>query len=387
MQPYSRRSETLNEIQQLIDDSKAIVAVARKAGRDLTTIESAAIDANLARVEMLKRSEQTTAEVNAFFNGQKRDTGPGLTDGTGHLAMGSRYLKAMAQTYANKIVESGHQKNLVAAGSTAVATILLPNIVEEGKPATSVLDMLPTRVVSSPTYTFLAAVGPRTPNAQIVAPHAEKPVTAMSVKSVDNKLQVIATVSEAIDKYLLADAPALATYVGSELLYALRLRLEAELLTGDGTTGHFTGITQTSGIVAQPHVTDLLTTIRTGLATLERTGYEPSAIVLSSADWMTLDLLSVTSGATDVRGLPIDQAERRIWGTRVVLSEGLGSKVGLIIGADSVTVDLDGRGIDLEWSAEHSGQFTKNEVIARAEMRAGVSVSQPAAVVKLATAA
>ena len=377
----------MNEIQQLIDDSKAIVAVARKAGRDLTTIESAAIDANLARVEMLKRSEQTTAEVNAFFNGQKRDTGPSPADGTGYLAMGSRHLKAMGAQYVDKLIESGHRKSLVAAGSTAVPTVLLPGVTEEGKPAQSIMDLLPARVVGSPNYQFVRAVSPRQPNARLVEPGAEKPVTPVSVQSVDGKLAVCATVSEPLDKFLLLDNQALSGYVGDELLYSLRICLESEILAGDGSAGHLTGLLSTSGIVSQPHVTDLLTTIRTAIGTLERTGYQPSAVVLSSADWMQLDLMLAASGSVAAQGLPINQAERRIWGVRVVLSEGMGAKTGMVLGEGCATVDVDGRGIDLEVSSEHAGLFSRNQLIIRAELRAGVSCAQPAALVKIGTSA
>jgi hypothetical protein len=49
--------------------------------------------------------------------------------------------------------------------------------------------------------------------------------------------------------------------------------------------------------------------------------------------------VSATSGATDVRGAPIDPVARRLWGVPMVLNWGLGGDVGLIIVQDEVTVN------------------------------------------------
>ena len=70
----------------------------------------------------------------------------------------------------------------------------------------------------------------------------------------------------------------------------------------------------------------------------------------------------------------------------MVLSQGLGLKTGLVIGSDAVTIDHDGR-VDTAWSDAVSDDFTKNFVRARVEGRFGVSVNQPGAIVKVATAA
>ena len=64
---------------------------------------------------------------------------------------------------------------------------------------------------------------------------------------------------------------------------------------------------------------------------------------LNAPDWEAIDLLSMATGATDVRGAPIDPIARRIWGVPVVLNQGLGDDVGLIIAQDAVTVDHEAR--------------------------------------------
>ena len=82
----------------------------------------------------------------------------------------------------------------------------------------------------------------------------------------------------------------------------------------------------------------------------------------------------------------MDASARKLWGVDVVLSQGLGAKTGLVLGDGAVTVDHDGR-VDTAWTDAVSDDFMKNFVRCRVEGRFGVSVNQPGAVVKVATAA
>ena len=89
---------------------------------------------------------------------------------------------------------------------------------------------------------------------------------------------------------------------------------------------------------------------------------------------------------TDVRGVPVDPVACRLWGVQVVINNTLGAKVGLVLGEGSVIIDGDGR-IETKWTDAVDDDVLKNQVRCRVEARAGVSVVQPGAVVKVATAA
>jgi HK97 family phage major capsid protein len=145
-------------------------------------------------------------------------------------------------------------------------------------------------------------------------------------------------------------------------------------------------VLNTSGIVVQAFATNALTSVRKALTTLDASGYEAGVIVLSASDWETIELLESSSGATDVRGVPIDPVARRLWGVPVVLNQGLGAKTGLVIGNNAVTVDHDGQ-VEVKWSDAVGTDFAQNQVRCRVEGRFGVSVNQPGAVVKVGTAA
>jgi hypothetical protein len=79
---------------------------------------------------------------------------------------------------------------------------------------------------------------------------------------------------------------------------------------------------------------------------------------LNAPDWEAIDLLSMTSGAIDVRGAPIDPIARRLWGVPVVLNQALGDDVGLTLAKDAVIVDHDGE-VDVRWSDAVNDDFSK----------------------------
>jgi len=136
----------------------------------------------------------------------------------------------------------------------------------------------------------------------------------------------------------------------------------------------------TSGILAQAFATDALTSVRKAINILDGQGYVPGVIVLHGGDCEAIELLTATTSSTGVRGVPVDPVARRLSGYLVVINNTLGAKVGLVIGAGAVIVDLDGR-LETKWTDAVNDDIPKNQVRCRVETRAGVSVAQPGAVV------
>ena len=136
----------------------------------------------------------------------------------------------------------------------------------------------------------------------------------------------------------------------------------------------------TSGILAQAFATDALTSVRKAINIFDGQGYVPGVIVLHGGDCEAIELLTATTSSTGVRGVPVDPVARRLSGYPVVINNTLGAKVGLVIGAGAVIVDLDGR-LETKWTDAVNDDIPKNQVRCRVETRAGVSVAQPGAVV------
>ena len=126
----------------------------------------------------------------------------------------------------------------------------------------------------------------------------------------------------------------------------LRKAVETEVLSGDGTGEHFTGILNTSrASLRRAFATDALTSIRKAIDRAGRVRVRARGrSCLSAADWEAIELLMATTAApSTMQGVPMDATARRLWGVPVVLNQGLGAKTGLVIGPDAVTIDHDGR--------------------------------------------
>lgn len=314
------------------------------------------------------------------------------------LAIGSG-RKAFASTIVNKMSgksDSFHDrthglgdtgtKALTTSGQVTTDVPIRPDVIPTGRPATSLLDVIPTISRPTPTWRYLRQ-NSRALAAAPVADGALKPVSVVGTQTVESGCAVIAHLSEPVGKFILGDAPGLQRFVADELVYGLDRAIEAQAISGDGTGANLTGVLNTSGIQVQAFDTSAIVSIRKALTKAEAAGYAPSVAVLRPEAWEEIELAATSDQAIAFRGVPIDLTERRIWGLRVVLSTALPVKVGVVLDPAAVSIDIVGPRIDIEWSAESGELFQRNQIQARVEGRFGVSVYQPAAIYRVATAA
>ncbi len=322
-----------------------------------------------------------------------------VTAATKFLTLGSG-RKAAAETIANAMTGSGDPaggyftgtggmasgtKALTSSGQTTTDVPMAPTVIPAGRAATSILDVISTERRSTPVYAYMRQ-NARDLNAAAVAEGGTKPTSTVGVETIENRMSVVAHLSEAIDKFVLADARGLVRFVQDELVYGLDLAIQEQVLTADGTGANQTGILETSGVQVQAFDTSALASIRKAMTKAEAQGYALGAVVMSPTDWEAIELTATSDDAVAFRGVPIDLAERKVWGLRVVLSTALPAKTALALDPSAVSIDTVG-GVDVEWSTESGALFSKNQVQARVETRIGVSVYAPAAIYKIGTAA
>lgn len=277
-------------------------------------------------------------------------------------------------------------KSLTASGQIVSDVPMSPTPIPAGRPATSLLDVLPVTTRATPTWRYLRQTV-RDLNAAPVAPGAEKPTSDVTVQTIDGKAVVIAHLSNEVDKFVLADNAALSQFVATELVYGLDVALQAQILSGSGTGENLTGLLNTSGVQVTAFASNILTSVRRAITSAEAQGYQLGVLVMSPTDWETVELAAVaTDAAVAFNGAPVDLQERKLWGLRVVLNGALPAKTALALDPSAVSVDVVGRQVDVEWDG--SGElFSRNALRLRVEGRFGLSVYQPAAVYKVGTAA
>ena len=258
----------------LLTKARSICEKAHTEGRDLTGAENDQVRAALAEVKQINADRASADakhhEVMNALDSMARDS---TTHADGqHLALTGPHAKAMTERIIDAIPRDAvGQKALVTGGTSVVSQILLPQIITTGRPAVSVLEVLPTRVVP-PSYSFLRQ-NTRTLAAAPVPAYSAKPVSDVGVVGVQNRLRVIATISSAIDHYLLADNTNLMSFVGDELVYGVRVAVENQVISGDGLGENMLGVLGTSGIIVQAFATDALTSVRKAITPLDGQGY------------------------------------------------------------------------------------------------------------------
>lgn len=386
---------TLDEFRQKITTlAQAIIAEAKAAGRDLTDDEVKSLEdasAKVTEVDAQRKAADRSAEVGAQF---ARMTGGRGGSGNGDQFLGlstSQGRKAAAAPLAKAMAPDPLVKAVVADG-TAVGDITMVGIYERPELPTSILDLLPLRKVA-PHWSYLRETT-REDNAGVVPVGEVKPRSSYGTTRIDEKLRVVAHLSEPIDKYVLEDSAAILKYLDNRMLRGLYLAVEEAILVGDGAVedgppkvDNIRGILNISGIQTQAFATDLLTVIRKGITALETLGHDAKALVLSPSDWEALELTRrAGDGGFDLgpANLPVDRAKRLVWGVPTVISNNLPTKTGILLDTDAVEFVGDGR-VAVEWN-KFSG-FATNEVEMRVEGRFGVALNSPLGVVKLATEA
>ena len=195
---------------------------------------------------------------------------------------------------------------------------------------------------------------------------------------------------------LLADEAGIQGYLNSRLQTMINLRLDSQLLNGDGTAPNIEGLldagkssvgssdfnSYNGNLGRIGKIYDAITDIRVNAFT------EPDAIIMHPSDWNQI-VTSVndvtTSGSLNplfvvAGGFGADAAPT-IWGLKVIPTTAISNNtvlVGKFGGGEAANVVMR-QGMEVAVSDSHSDFFTKNQLAIRATMRVGFPVYRQAA--------
>lgn len=240
-------------------------------------------------------------------------------------------------------------------------------------------------VLPSGTTNAIMVVGTkeatRTNSAAEVDQGAAKAESALTFSPYNVPIETVAHFIK-VSNQLLADAPAVVSYIDNFLRYGLDERIDLQLLKGNGTspnlsgildTGNFTTFTPTAGA-------NLVESINKAKYALWANGYTPDAAIVNPADWATMEMLreGVGTGAY-LYGAPGTVAGSSPFGVRIVLSANM--TVGqFAIGAFNRAYMLWNRqGVTVEMGYVND-DFTKNLVTIRGECRLGLETRVPGSI-------
>lgn len=219
-----------------------------------------------------------------------------------------------------------------------------------------------------------------TNSAAETAEGGDKPESKMEFTEADAPVRTIAHFIR-VTKQLADDAPALAAYINSRMMYGLHRRIEKQLLNGDGTGSNLKGIFATGNFTAHGFTEDnmqatdtVLDLIRRCAATMRKSGYTPNVVFLNPMDFDTLRGMKDTNG-NYLMGSPLQAGtDIRPWGLRVIESPEVTEKKFMVADTVMGATVYDRQAPVIEMFEQDGNNVTKNLYTIRCECRMAFAV-------------
>lgn len=192
-----------------------------------------------------------------------------------------------------------------------------------------------------------------------------------------------------ITRQLAMDNAALAAYINRRMVYGVNLRVENQLVSGNGTSPNLNGLTNTGNFTAHGYTSASLTAL--GLSPTNRfdligkmigdsalADYPADAVMLNTGDWWTMRLAKDSQGRY-LLGDPGSTVVPSLFGRPVVASNAMTADT-VWVGSLSQAATLHNReGVTIELSDSDENNFQLGLVTIRAMRRLALTVEKPAA--------
>jgi HK97 family phage major capsid protein len=307
------------------------------------------------------------------------------------------------KSYGTQVAESDRYKTFVEGGSRGTFRIELKASEDEVKAITAAqsgtawsdrdttVTSLPRRTltVRSLLTVIQTASGSvdyarqttRTNNAAVVAEAALKPTSTYVWEQVNAAVRTVAHLAK-LTRQAIDDAVQLRGEVDSEMRYGLALAEEGELLSGDGTGQHLTGLipnaTAYAPVLSLADLT-MIDVLRLALLQAELALYPSDGIVLNPADWAGIELTKDANGSY-IFANPMQLAGPRLWGKPVVSTPAQTIRKFLAGGLKLQTL-YDRMAPEVVIASENSDDFEHNLYTMRCEERLALAIKKPGALI------
>lgn len=205
-----------------------------------------------------------------------------------------------------------------------------------------------------------------------------KPESTITLASVSYPVAVIAHFLRA-HASILDDEPRLRDFLNRRMLDGLRLAEDREIMYGTPGAENITGITQTSGVQVYTGLSSdqLSAQIRKAATLAMLAEYEPNGLVLSPADWETLELEQTATGEYRIAVSVAVGGQKKVWSMDIVSTTACTPGHYLVGSFGYGAQFYDRQKANVVVSTEDSDNFQKNLITIRAEERGALEVARP----------
>lgn len=376
----------------LLDQMKKISRTALKQHRNMSRTETdrfLELDDQVQELDTQIKSEEGLIDsimgLEAKANGSKRAGAKNL--------WGKQFLDEL-KAYPSM---AGSKSLIPVAGSVTVGS-LSDTIGTLADVAETILQMIDYEKTDQDKISYLRETV-RTHAAASVENSNLKPTSTYNLERVNADIITIAHLSDPIPRQWLADAPMLADYLGLTMREGLILELEEQVFQGTGLDDQIEGIENVVGLSGQSFDTDVLTTTRKAITVLENKPIKPDGWAIHPNDWETFELLTNTEGYYTMGSpgqVPVDRANRRLWGLPVAVSLGVPEGTAYLANWMNALKLWEREEVRVDWSEVFTRSvtvggddfdktgFETNEIKFRCEGRFQLQVGRPAGIVEVA---
>lgn len=223
-----------------------------------------------------------------------------------------------------------------------------------------------------------------TNNAAETREGAQKPETELTFEGVDVPVRTIPHFLK-VSKQVLDDAPALQSYIDRRLRYGVELRMEKQIINGDGTSpnlagmlasGNFTSLTAASG----DNNYDFANKAKYKVV---ESDYQADYYLINPQDWGKIERLKDNDGryiGDGAVGYLQNGLIPTLWGLPVIASNSVPAGKLLAV-ANDASMFWQRQATTVEIFDQNEDDVEKNLLTIRAEARGAFSVFRPAAIV------
>jgi len=272
----------------------------------------------------------------------------------------------------------GRKALMSTSAGYAPESIRQPGFVEAATRPIQLLDILPIAMIGMDTVKYME----ETTRIHAAAEANEGAAFAESTFASTERSVPIEKITDSlpVTDEQLEDALMIEGYINARLAFGVRQRLDGQCLNGNGAAPNLRGILNVAGIQTQAKGADpVMDAIYKAMVKIRLIGRAmPTHSNIHPLDMQDIRLTRTTEGIY-IFGSPMDAGPTRLWGLPVVENDALAEGTALVGSFEPSWITLfERRGIDIAMGYVGS-QFTSGLRTIRADMRAALVVSRPAA--------